>query len=66
MVTAHQGLKEIKWENLNWTPPKLVLSSFHIPGKICKDLTPIEAAFYLGMPVKRVLSGMLDAKVIWK
>ncbi|MCK5057733.1 MAG: hypothetical protein KAT34_13825, partial [Candidatus Aminicenantes bacterium] len=61
VVTAQKGLKEIHWKNLNWTPPKLVLSSFRKTGKICKSLTPIEAAFYLGLPLKRVLSSLLDA-----
>ncbi|MBD3305455.1 hypothetical protein GF348_03705, partial [candidate division KSB3 bacterium] len=63
MVSAHKGLDEVRWDNLDWTPPKLVLSNFHKPGKICKDLTFIEAAFYLELPLKRVLSGMLNSMV---
>ncbi|MCB0293710.1 MAG: hypothetical protein KDG51_00350, partial [Calditrichaeota bacterium] len=27
MVQAHQGLDEIRWDNLDWTPPKLIMSS---------------------------------------
>ena len=59
MITAHKGLDEVRWDKLNWTPPKLVLSSFRKPGKICKSLTPLEAAFYLGLPLKRILSSIL-------
>jgi len=59
MVIAHKGLDNIRWDNLSWTPPKLVLSNFRKQGKICKDLTNIEAAFYLGLPLKRIFSGML-------
>ncbi|PIP38368.1 MAG: hypothetical protein COX19_13140, partial [Desulfobacterales bacterium CG23_combo_of_CG06-09_8_20_14_all_51_8] len=59
MVMAHKGLDDILWDNLNWTPPKLVLGTFRKTGKICKDLTPLEVAFYLGLPVKRIFSAML-------
>jgi hypothetical protein len=64
MVTAHQGLRDIRWENLDWTPPKLVLSNFTKPGKVCEDLTPLEAAFYLGLPFKRIVSGMLNSMAL--
>ncbi len=40
MVMAHKGLDGIRWDSLNWTPPKLILSTFRKTGKICKDLTP--------------------------
>ena len=63
MVAAHQGLEKVRWDNLDWTPPKLVLSSLRKPGKVCEDLTPLEAAFYLGIPFKRIVSGMLDSMV---
>ena len=57
MVTAHQGLADIGWDTLDWTPPRLILSSFRKPGKVCEDLTRLEAAFYLGIPFKRIVGG---------
>jgi len=63
MVAAHAGLDDIRWDSLDWTPPKLVLSTFRKAGKVCKDLTTLEAAFYLGLPFKRILSAMLDAMI---
>jgi len=63
MLAARRGLDEIRWENLDWTPPKLILSEFRKPGKVCKELTPLEAAFYLEIPFKRILAAMLNAMV---
>ncbi len=34
VVKAHNSVDQIRWENLDWTPPKLVLSTFHQPGKV--------------------------------
>ncbi|MBE3074235.1 MAG: hypothetical protein IMZ75_04710, partial [Actinobacteria bacterium] len=59
MVTAHQGLDELRCDNLDWTPPTLELSTFRVPGKVCQDLTPLEAAFYLEVPFKDILSAMI-------
>ena len=28
---------------IDWTPPRLILSSFRKPGKICRELTRLEA-----------------------
>jgi hypothetical protein len=69
MVKAHRGLDEIRWDALDWTPPKLVLANFRIKGKVCKDLTPLEAAFYLEIPFRQILSAMFNSLVgkdIWK
>ena len=44
MVSAHRGLDAVRWEHLDWTPPKLILSNFRVPGKVCPDLTALEAA----------------------
>ena len=63
MVAAHRGLDEVRWENLDWTPPKLILSNFRVPGKVCTDLTPLEAAFYLEIPFKQIVSAMLQSLV---
>ena len=38
------------WDALDWSPPMLQLSNFRKPGKVCEDLTRLEAAFYLGIP----------------
>ncbi|WP_419597128.1 hypothetical protein, partial [Thiolapillus sp.] len=64
MFKAREGLDEIRWENLDWTPPKLILSEFRKPGKVCKDLTPLEAAFYLEIPFKLIVSSMLNSMVL--
>ena len=61
MATAHRGLDEVRWENLDWTPPKLILSNFRVPGKVCTDLTPLEAAFYLEIPFKQIVSAMIQS-----
>ena len=63
MVAAHRGLDEVRWENLDWTPPKLILSNFRVPGKVCTDLTPLEAAFYLEIPFKQIVSAMVQSLV---
>ena len=34
MVEAHRGLDEVRWDRLDWTPPRLILSSFRKPGKV--------------------------------
>lgn len=51
---AIQEKDEIDWGNLDWTPPQLNLSHYHIEGKICTNLNPLEAAFYLEIPFKKV------------
>lgn len=63
MIAAHHGLEDVRWERLDWTPPKLILSNFRVPGKVCTDLTPLEAAFYMEIPFKRILSAMLESMV---
>jgi hypothetical protein len=63
MVKANAGLNDISWATLDWTPAKLNLSHYHKEGKICKDLTPLEAAFYLEIPFKSIVSGMITAMV---
>ncbi|MHB1003898.1 MAG: hypothetical protein ACYC1B_08780, partial [Thermoleophilia bacterium] len=63
MVKAHAGLDEVRWENMDWTPPKLELSTFRVPGKVCKDLSRLEAAFYLEIPFKDIVSAMLQSLV---
>lgn len=63
MVAAHEGLDAIRWDRLDWTAPKLVLSTFRKPGKVCRDLTPTEVGFYLGLPFKRIVSAMLNSMV---
>jgi hypothetical protein len=61
MVKAKAGLDDINWGQLDWSPPKLELSNYRVKGKICKDLTTLEAAFYLEIPFKSILSGMIAA-----
>ena len=63
MVSAYRGLEAIHWDRMDWTPPKMVLSDFHKPGKVCQELECIEAGFYLELPIKRILSAMLDAMI---
>jgi hypothetical protein len=38
MVAAHRGLDDVRWDNLDWTPPKLVLSTLRVPGKVCEPV----------------------------
>ena len=57
---ARASLDDVRWDSVDWSPPKLVVSSFRKPGKVCEDLTPIEVAFFLEIPYKRILSVMLQ------
>ncbi len=41
MVSSHRGLDDVRWNTLDWTPPKLLLSTFRVPGKVCLFLTPL-------------------------
>ncbi|MCF6242907.1 MAG: hypothetical protein L3J74_16385, partial [Bacteroidales bacterium] len=61
MSKAIRQKDEIDWGKLDWTPPQLTLSHYHIEGKICMDLNPLEAAFYLEIPFKSILSGMIKS-----
>ena len=63
VLRARSGLDQIRWENIDWTPPKLVLSEFRRPGKVCRNLSPLEAAFYLEIPFKTIVSAMLASLV---
>jgi len=63
MVKARQGLDDIRWDSLNWEPPKLKLANFRVADKVCTDLTPLEAAFYLEIPFRRILSAMFHSMV---
>ena len=57
---ARSSRDEVKWTAIDWVPPKLELSTFRKPGKVCTTLTPVEVAFFLEMPYKRILSVMLQ------
>ncbi|MFO7877769.1 MAG: hypothetical protein R6U55_14430 [Desulfovermiculus sp.] len=63
MVKARQGLDDVRWDSLNWEPPKLKLANFRVADKVCTDLTPLEAAFYLEIPFRRILSAMFHSMV---
>ncbi|MDJ0975737.1 MAG: hypothetical protein QNJ98_14850, partial [Planctomycetota bacterium] len=49
---ARSSRDEVKWTAIDWVPPKLELSTFRKPGKVCTTLTPVEVAFFLEMPYK--------------
>ncbi|MBN1552925.1 hypothetical protein JW979_15735, partial [bacterium] len=66
MVKAMDHLDDIKWSREDWEPPKIELASYRKPGKIAKDLEPVEAALFIGVPYKQILSTMLSQLIDWK
>ncbi|MDH5742693.1 MAG: DUF2207 domain-containing protein, partial [Candidatus Aminicenantes bacterium] len=63
MVRAQSELDEVKWVREDWEPPKIELASFRKPGKIAKDLDPIEAGVFIGVPYKQIFSTILSQLV---
>ena len=53
-------MDSVSWSSIEWQAPKIELSVFRQPGKVCKELTPVEVAFFLEMPYKRILSCVLQ------
>ncbi len=44
ILKAQAGLDDVRWIREDWQAPKIELATFRVPGKVCKDLDPIEAA----------------------
>ncbi len=59
MVRAQAGVDDVKWMRSDWEPPQLELASFRKDGKIARDLDPIEAAVFIGVPYKQIFSTVL-------
>lgn len=57
---AVESIEGIRWAGDNWVPPKLIVGSYQIPGKINKDLHPVEAALLLEMPIPLVVAILVD------
>ncbi|MCX7029660.1 MAG: radical SAM protein [Spirochaetes bacterium] len=55
-----ESVEKIKWAGDNWIPPKLVVGTYQVKGKVPKDLHPVEAALLLEMPLNRVVALMLE------
>ncbi len=55
-----ESVEKIKWAGDNWIPPKLVVGTYQVKGKIPKDLHPVEAALLLEMPLGRAVALMLE------
>ncbi|MCZ7606839.1 MAG: hypothetical protein M5U25_12390 [Planctomycetota bacterium] len=47
---ARDSLDDVAWEAVEWVPPKIKLSTFRKPGKVCETLTPVEVAFSSSCP----------------
>ncbi|MBN1222766.1 MAG: hypothetical protein JXB23_05925, partial [Candidatus Aminicenantes bacterium] len=63
MVRAQSELDQVKWVREDWEPPKIELASFRTPGKIAKDLDPVEAGVFIGVPYKQIFSTILSQLV---
>jgi hypothetical protein len=50
MLRAQAGLDDVRWVRDDWEAPKIELATFRVPGKVCKDLDPVEAAIFIGVP----------------
>lgn len=59
MLEAQAGISNINWDGAEWTPPKAQVSTFRKPGKVAKDLSPIEAGVLLGLPLAELGALML-------
>ena len=55
-----ENVEKIKWAGDNWIPPKLVVGTYQVKGKMPKDLHPVEVALLLEMPLHRVVALMLE------
>lgn len=58
MLRAREGLSAVAWEGDEWVPPKIQLGTFRQKGKICRDLTPLEAGLLLEIPFSRLVGLM--------
>ncbi len=45
ILRAQAGLDDVHWVRDDWQPPKIELATYRVPGKVCKDLDPVEAEF---------------------
>ena len=60
MVRAQSELDMVRWVREDWEPPKIELATFRKKGKIAKDLDPIEAGMFIGVPYKQIFSTILS------
>lgn len=63
MVRAQSELDQVSWAREDWEPPRIELASFRIEGKIARDLDPVEAGIFIGVPYKQILSTILSQLV---
>ncbi|HPQ40898.1 MAG TPA: DUF2207 domain-containing protein, partial [bacterium] len=59
MIRAQAGVDDVTWLRSDWEPPKLEIASYRKDGKIARELDPIEAAVFIGVPYKQIFSTIL-------
>ena len=59
-LKGQETIKGISWAGSSWMPPKLLVGTFQVEGKVIEDLHPIEAALLLELPLPRIVAIMLD------
>ena len=63
MIKAHQTLDQVQWARTDWEPPKIEIASFRKEGLIADNLDEFEAALFMGVPYKTILSVILSKLV---
>ena len=59
MLRAQAGIGAVNWDTTDWEPPKAQVSSFRVPGRIAKNLSPLEAGVLLDLPLAELLGLMV-------
>lgn len=60
MLAAQDGISRVKWEGDEWVPPKIQIGSFRQKGKVCKNLTALEAGLLLDFPLSFLVGLMVQ------
>ena len=63
MVKAHETMDQVQWARTDWEPPKVEIATFRKEGFIAEDLDEFEAALFMGVPYKTILSVILSKLV---
>ncbi|HRY55647.1 MAG TPA: hypothetical protein P5142_13565, partial [Spirochaetia bacterium] len=53
-------LAGISWAGDAWSPPRILVGSYQVPGKVAEGLHPVEVALLMELPLPRVAAIMLE------
>ena len=53
-------LAGISWAGDAWSPPRILVGSYQVPGKVAEGLHPVEVALLMELPLPRVAAIMIE------